>query len=82
VARWIAEKEAAEASADGSLTVTYQVIDLLLVGATRENPAGVEGLLQYSVIDLARGPTGAGPFRPGGRKRQGLRPRGLAAGRR
>ena len=27
VARWIAEKEAGEASADGSLTVTYQVAD-------------------------------------------------------
>ena len=27
VARWIAEKEAAEVSADGSLTVTYQVAD-------------------------------------------------------
>jgi predicted DNA-binding transcriptional regulator YafY len=62
VARWIAEKEAAEVSDDGSLTVTYQVADphwivrhVLQYGPEAEvlDPEEVRGWVRGVVVALA-----------------------------
>jgi len=61
IARWIAEKEAGEASDDGSLTVTYQVADphwivrhVLLYGAEAEvmEPEEVRGWVRGVVAQV------------------------------